>query len=36
MLKMLNRILWFVQAVSVSIPPIDIPGSRKRARAVRH
>jgi hypothetical protein len=29
MLKILNRILWFVQAVTVSIPPMDIPGFRK-------
>lgn len=28
MLKILNRILSFVQAVSLSIPPMDIPGFR--------
>ena len=36
MLKILNRILWVVQAVSASIPPIDIPGFRKGSRAVKH
>lgn len=35
MLKILNRILWFVQAVGLCIPPMDIPGFRKGSRAVR-
>jgi hypothetical protein len=35
MLKILNRILWLVQAIAVSIPPMDIPGFRRRSRAVR-
>jgi hypothetical protein len=28
MLKILNRILWFVQAVGLCIPPMDVPGFR--------
>ena len=29
MLKIVNRILWFVQVVGLCIPPIDLPGFRK-------
>ena len=35
MMKIVNRILWFVQSVGLSIPPMDIPGFRKRSRAVK-
>jgi hypothetical protein len=35
MLKILNRILWFVQAVGISLPPMDIPGFRKGSSAVK-
>jgi hypothetical protein len=30
MLKILNRILWLVQAITLSIPPMDIPGFRRQ------
>jgi hypothetical protein len=30
-LKILDRILWFVQAAALTIPPVHIPGIRKRA-----
>ena len=28
MLKILNRILWFVQLLGATVPPMDIPGYR--------
>ena len=31
MLKIINRILWFVQALGLSIPPLNIPGSEKKS-----
>jgi hypothetical protein len=34
MLKIVNRILWFVQAVGLSIPPIEIPGFPRTRRSV--
>jgi hypothetical protein len=32
MLKILNRILWFVQLLGAAVPPMDIPGFRKEPR----
>lgn len=32
MVKTLNRILWLVQVVGLSLPPMDIPGFRKEPR----
>lgn len=29
MLKIVSRILWFVQAVGLCVPPMDIPGAGK-------
>ena len=37
MLKLVNRILWLVQAVGLCIPPVHVPGFRKGAlTAKRH
>jgi hypothetical protein len=35
MMKILNRILWFVQLLGAAVPPMDIPGYRKGSRGHR-